>query len=215
MRRQTQAVAARLEGELGSSGTIQLKGRFAIAGGALDLVNISPSLSKLLKRRKLVLKSERDDKGDFVCLYVKGGSPNELPVGFVRPISSGMLWTAHARIRPAHIYPYDRVSGATNFEAGIRAVLDRARYGDILAAHEKESGAVVTYYTAKMHEHHAVWLDMLDEPEGIDHLGNGTVRFTSIALAYMRSLPEHLACYLDDEDRIWISGTSYRLIRER
>ncbi|WP_075027157.1 hypothetical protein [Streptomyces mirabilis] len=69
----------------------------------------------------------------------------------------------------------------------MNAVLDPARYGDVMFALEQRSGSVVTYI-AEVHRDHATRLAALDEPEGITRLGNGTVRFTSPAVAHLRSL---------------------------
>ncbi|MER5662625.1 hypothetical protein [Streptomyces mirabilis] len=55
---------------------------------------------------------------------------------------------------------------------------------------------------------------MPDEPEGITHLGDGTVRFAGPAVACLRSLPERLDCRVDGENRIRLAGESYPLIRE-
>jgi hypothetical protein len=107
--------------------------------------------------------------------------------------------------------------GLRGIEAAIHAVLDHAHYGDIMAALERKSGNNATY-TATVYEGQAAWLATLDEPDGITHLGGGAVRFTSPAIAYMRSLPEHVGstgCRVDNEDRLWIAGSSYRLTRER
>ncbi|MGW1882398.1 hypothetical protein [Streptomyces sp. NPDC001970] len=121
---------------------------------------------------------------------------------------------AYARARPGRVFANDQVDARLlNVEEAVRAVLDHARYGDVLFALEQGAGSDATY-TAEVHRAHAAWLAALAEPEGITHLGNGRVRFTGPAVAYLRGLPERLGCHVDDEDRLRLAGESYRLVRE-
>jgi hypothetical protein len=147
---------------------------------------------------------------------VDDGLPGGFPVGHVIPSgpSGAGTWTAYARVRPGRFFANDQVSARLlSVDEAVRAVLDHARYGDVMFALEQEAGSVATY-TAEVHRDHAARLAALDEPEGITHLGNGTVRLTSPAVAYLRSLPERVGCRIDGEDRIRLAGDSYPLIRE-
>ncbi|MER5182654.1 hypothetical protein ABT009_30615 [Streptomyces sp. NPDC002896] len=174
---------------------------------------IDRSLTSLLKQRKLFLMRERSDAAEIVYVCVDDGLPGGYPVGYVIPSRAG-TWFAYARARPGRVFASDQVDAClSSIDEAVRAVLDHARYGDVLFALEKGAGSNATY-TAEVHRHHATWLAALDVPEGITHLGNGRVRFTGPAVAYLRGLPERFGCHVDDEDRIWLAGESYRLIRE-
>ncbi|MGW7362044.1 hypothetical protein ACWGI8_01120 [Streptomyces sp. NPDC054841] len=171
------------------------------------------SLTTLLKQRMLFLTRERSDAAEIVYVCVDDGLPGGYPVGYVMPSRAG-TWFAYARVRPGRVFACDQVdAGLLSIDAAVRAVLDHARYGDVLYALERGVGSDATYTTV-LHPDHAAWLAALDEPEGITHLGDGRVRLTGPAVAYLRGLPERLGCHVDDEDRIWLAGESYRLIRE-
>lgn len=179
----------------------------------MGLTNVDPSLKRELQQRKLFLRAE--DVGhpwEVVYVCVDDGHPGGFPVGHVMPAGGRPPWSAYARVRPHSPFSNDKVAaGLPSMEAAIRIVLAHAHYGDIMAALEHDSGT----YTAKVHEVHAEWLASLDEPRGITRLGNDRVRFTSAAVAYLRSLPDHLDCHLDSEDRLWIAGDPYKLTRDR
>ncbi|MGI5253489.1 hypothetical protein [Actinacidiphila glaucinigra] len=177
---------------------------------------IDGTLTRLLKQRRLFLHHERNEAVEVVYVCVDDGLPGGFPVGHVIPsgASGAATWTAYARVRPGRCFSNDQVGAALlSVHEAVRAVLDHAHYGDVMFALEQEAGSVATY-TAEVHQQHAVRLASLDEPEGITHLGNGTVRFTSPAVAYLRSLPERFGCRVDGEDRIRLAGDSYQLIRE-
>ncbi|WP_392753198.1 hypothetical protein [Streptomyces sp. LN590] len=174
---------------------------------------IDRSLTRLLKQRRLFLTRERSDAAEIVYVCVDDGLPGGYPVGYVIPSRTG-TWFAYARARPGRVFANDQVdAGLLSVEEAVRAVLDHARYGDVLFALEQRAGSDATY-TAEVHRAHATWLAALAEPEGITHLGNGRVRFTGPAVAYLRGLPERLGCHVEDEDRIHLGGKSYRLTRE-
>ncbi|MET9582069.1 hypothetical protein ABZY10_02905 [Streptomyces sp. NPDC006539] len=174
---------------------------------------IDRSLTRLLKQRRLFLTRERSDAAEIVYVCVDDGLPGGYPVGYVIPSRTG-TWFAYARARPGRVFANDQVdAGLLSAEEAVRAVLDHARYGDVLFALEQRAGSDATF-TAEVHRAHATWLAALAEPEGITHLGNGRVRFTGPAVAYLRGLPERLGCHVDDEDRIHLGGESYRLTRE-
>ncbi|WP_328888539.1 hypothetical protein [Streptomyces sp. NBC_00316] len=174
---------------------------------------IESSLTTMLKQRRLFLTRERSDAAEIVYVCVDDGLPGGYPVGYVIPSRAG-TWFAYARARPGRVFACDQVdAGLLSIDAAVRAVLGHARYGDVLYALEQGVGSDTTY-TTEVRQDHAVWLAALAEPEGITHLGNGRVRFTGPAVAYLRGLPERLGCHVDDEDRIRLAGESYRLIRE-
>nr|BFD86126.1 hypothetical protein StreXyl84_55270 [Streptomyces sp. Xyl84] len=181
----------------------------------MKLSRIDRSVTKLLQRRKLFLKQEQeDDLGEVVYVCVDDGEPGGFPVGHVMPVAQGRAWLAFARVRPGHPFGTDQVAaGLPSVEDALRAVLDHAHYGDIMASLAQESGSTTTY-TADVDVEQARWLAALDEPEGMTHLGRGRVRFTGSAVAYLRSLPEHLDCHVDHKDRLWLAGDAYPLKRE-
>ncbi|MFJ8020549.1 hypothetical protein [Streptomyces sp. NPDC096311] len=95
--------------------------------------------------------------------------------------------------------------------AGSWSAYARVRPGRVVA---NDQAATSLLTVGEVHRDHATHLAALDEPEGVTHLGNGTVRFTSPAVACLRSLPERLDCRVDGENRIRLAGESYPLIRE-
>ncbi|MHC0433211.1 hypothetical protein ACX6XY_23990 [Streptomyces sp. O3] len=171
------------------------------------------SLTTLLNQRRLFLTRERSDAAEIVYVCVDDGLPGGYPVGYAVPSRAG-TWFAYARSRPGRVFACDQVdAGLPSAEAAVRAVIDHARYGDVLYALERGVGSDATY-TTELHRDHAAWLVALDEPEGITDLGGGRVRFTGPAVAYLRGLPARLGCHVDQEDRIWLAGQPHRLIRE-
>ncbi|MFD7259256.1 hypothetical protein [Streptomyces sp. NPDC059874] len=173
---------------------------------------IDGSLTTLLKTRGLFLTRERGDAAGIVYICVDDGLPGGYPVGYVVPSRAG-TWFAYARARAGRVFACDQVdAGLSGIEAAVRAVLDHARYGDVLyaLARESDSGAV---YTAELPRDRAAWLASLCAPGGITHVGDDRVRLTGPAVAYLRGLPERLGCHVDAEDRIWLAGEPYRLIR--
>ncbi|MFF3653948.1 hypothetical protein [Streptomyces olivochromogenes] len=177
---------------------------------------IDGSLARVLKHRRLFLSLERNEAVEIVYVCVDDGLPGGFPIGHViaTGASGAGTWSAYARARPGRVFANDQVAtGLLSVGEAVGAVLDHARYGDVMFALEQQSGTVVTYI-AEVHRDYAAHLAALDEPEGITHLGNGTVRFTSPAVAYLRSLPERLDCRIDGENRIRLAGESYPLIRE-
>ncbi|MFJ6633959.1 hypothetical protein ACIQMR_21615 [Streptomyces sp. NPDC091376] len=174
---------------------------------------IDRSLATLLKQRRLFLTRERSDAAEVVYVCVNDGLPGGYPIGYVIPSRAG-TWFAYARARPGRVFTCDQVdANLLSIDTAVRAVLDHARYGDVLYALERATGSDTTY-TAEVHRDHAAWLTALDVPEGITHLGNGRVRLTGPALAYLRGLPERLGCHVDDENRLRLAGVSYLLTRE-
>ncbi|MEU5087805.1 hypothetical protein [Streptomyces sp. NPDC021356] len=177
---------------------------------------IDGSVRKLLKRRKLFLKTERTDRtGEIVYVCVDDGHPGGFPVGHVTSVAGGVAWLAFARVRPDSPFGTEQVAaGLPGVEDALRAVLDHAHYGDIMADLEDASG-VATTYTATVDRDQAVWLANLDEPGGVTHLGKGRLRLTGAAVAYLRSLPERLDCHVDHKDRLHLADDTYQLVRER
>ncbi|WP_329388585.1 hypothetical protein OG625_33870 [Streptomyces sp. NBC_01351] len=173
---------------------------------------IDGSLTALLTTRGLFLTRERSDAAGIVYVCVDDGLPGGYPVGYVVPSRAG-TWFAYARARAGRVFACDQVdAGLSGMEAAVRAVLDHARYGDVLYALARESGAEVSY-TAELPRERAAWLAALAAPKGITHLGGGSVRLTGPAVAYLRGLPQRLGCHVDAEDRLWLAGDPYRLIR--
>ncbi|MFB6612831.1 hypothetical protein ACIGFK_15145 [Streptomyces sp. NPDC085524] len=174
---------------------------------------IDGSLTTLLKTRGLFLTRERSDAAGIVYVCVDDGLPGGYPVGYVVPSRAG-TWFAYARARAGRVFACDQVdAGLPGIDAAVRSVLDHARYGDVLYALARESGSGETY-TAELHREHAAWLASLSAPKGISRLGDGRVRLTGPAVAYLRGLPARLGCHVDAEDRIWLAGEPYRLVRE-
>ncbi|MEV4449128.1 hypothetical protein [Streptomyces mirabilis] len=68
----------------------------------------------------------------------------------------------------------------------VSAVLDHARYGDVMFALEQQSGSVVTYI-AEVHRDHATRLAALDEPEGI------WIRLAGESYPLLREIPHATA----------------------
>ncbi|MEV7520430.1 hypothetical protein [Streptomyces sp. NPDC091371] len=174
---------------------------------------IDGSLTMLLKARGLFLTREESDAAGIVYVCLDDGLPGGYPVGYVVPSRAGS-WFAYARARAGRVFACDQVdAGLSGIEAAVRAVLDHARYGDVLYALARDSGAEVSY-TAELRRDHATWLASLPAPNGITHLGGGRVRLTGPAVAYLRGLPERRGCHVDAEDRLWLAGEPYRLVRE-
>ncbi|MFJ8013409.1 hypothetical protein [Streptomyces sp. NPDC096339] len=174
---------------------------------------IDGSLGALLKTRGLFLTQERSDAAGIVYVCVDDGLPGGYPVGYVVPSRAGN-WFAYARARAGRVFACDQVdAGLSGIEAAVRSVLDHARYGDVLYALARESGSE-DVYTVELHREHAAWLASLSAPKGITRVGDGRVRLTGPAVAYLRGLPRRLGCHVDVEDRIWLAGEPYRLVRE-
>ncbi|MFD9726392.1 hypothetical protein [Streptomyces sp. NPDC059072] len=166
---------------------------------------IDGSLTALLMTRGLFLTRERSDAAGIVYVCVDDGPPGGYPVGYVVPSRTGS-WFAYARARAGRVFACDQVdAGLTGIEAAVRAVLDHARYGDVLyaLARERESGDA---YTVELHWELAAWLASLSAPRGISRLGARKVRLTGPAVAYLRGLPQRLGCHVDAQDRIWLAG---------
>jgi hypothetical protein len=184
----------------------------------MGTANIDPSLKKLLKQRRLYLRKAkpgqhaRGEETFFVLL--DDGHEDGFQVGHVVEVAGGLAWIAYAR---AQGYASRKVAvGLPSFEAAVQAVIDHARYDDILRATEARSGTVTTY-TAVVDEGHAEWLAALEEPKGITHLGNGRVQFTESAVAFLRNPPMPLALYLEvqADNELVLDLCSYRLTRDR
>ncbi|PBC62722.1 hypothetical protein BKI49_15780 [Streptomyces sp. Tue6028] len=175
---------------------------------------IDRSLTGQLKRRGLFLTQERSDVAEIVYVCVDDGLPGGFPVGYVIPSRAG-AWSAYARVRPGvRVFATDEVgTGLPDVVEAVRAVLDHARYGDVLFALEQETDRDGTY-TAQVRREHAAWFAALDAPEGITQLGDGRIRLTAPAVAYLRGLPARLGCHVDGDDRIRLAGESYVLTRE-
>lgn len=100
---------------------------------------IDRSLTRLLKQRRLFLTRERSDAAEIVYVCVDDGLPGGYPVGYVIPSRTG-TWFAYARARPGRVFANDQVdAGLLSVEEAVRAVLDHARYGDVLFALEQRA----------------------------------------------------------------------------
>ncbi|MFI1397538.1 hypothetical protein [Streptomyces sp. NPDC020681] len=108
---------------------------------------IDRSLTRLLKQRMLFLSPDRTDAADADVVYVcvDDGLPGGFPVGRVILSDTG-TWSAYARVRPGRVFANDRVSaGLLSLDEAVRAVVDHARYGDVVSALEQEADCVTTY----------------------------------------------------------------------
>lgn len=108
---------------------------------------------------------------DVVRCRPQAGRPGGFPVGHVMAVAGGGAWLAYTRV----------AAGLPTLDAAIRAVLDRARYADILRAVEQSSAAVTTTYTAVVDQGHAEWPRALGEP-GPARIGFMGMRRSSTAL---------------------------------
>ncbi|MCQ4213156.1 hypothetical protein [Streptomyces longispororuber] len=178
-----------------------------------DVTVVDRPLTALLKQRGLYLNQERSDAAEIMYVCLRDGLPGGYPVGYVLPSRTG-TWFAYARSRPGRVFACDQVeSGLFSVESAVRAVLGHARYGDVLRAMELAAGSTATY-TADLPRRHAARLAALAEPDGVTRLGAGRVRLTAAAVAYLRGLPERHGPHVDHENRIWLTGDSYPLLRE-
>ncbi|WP_340687616.1 hypothetical protein LCL61_16455 [Amycolatopsis coloradensis] len=178
---------------------------------------IGATVRRLLEQRKLFLKPEHDDLGKVVYVCVDDRTPGGFPVGHVIATAGGRAWLAYARIPKGGFHEIAQVAaGLPTFDAAIRAVLDHARSADILRAVERSPRAAAKTYTAIVDPGHAEWLTTLEEPQGITHLGNGRVRFTEAAVAYLRNPPSPLSLYVQVQgDELVVDLVPYKLTRDR
>jgi hypothetical protein len=184
----------------------------------MDMARIDPSLTKLLKERGLHLRKAKPgrhvgDEETFLVL-VDDGHPDGFQVGHVVAAAGGMTWLPYARTDGGRTRQVG--VGLLSFGAAIQAVVEHARFDDILRAVEARSGRGTTY-SAVVDEGHAEWLAALEEPEGITNLGNGRVRFTESAVAFLRNPPSPLNLYVQvhGADELALDLCSYKLTRDR
>ncbi|TXS35603.1 hypothetical protein EAO75_43920 [Streptomyces sp. uw30] len=184
----------------------------------MDKARIDPSLTKLLKERGLYLRKAQPGQHvaheETLLVRVADGSPDGFQVGHVVSAAGGMTWIPYARTGGHHTSKVG--AGLLSFAAAVQAVVEHARYDDILRAVEAKSGRGTTY-TAVVDEGHAEWLAALEEPKGITNLGNGRVRFTESAVAFLRNPPMPLSLYVQvhGADELALDLCSYKLTRDR
>lgn len=181
------------------------------------MADVGAAVRRLLEQRNLFLKPEHDDFGKVVYVCVDDGTTGGFPVGHVIPTAGGGAWLAYARIPQRGSFGTAQVAvGVPTFDAAIRAVLDHARSADILRAAERSQGAAARTYTAVVDPGHAEWLGTLEEPAGITQLGNGRVRLTEAAVAYLRNPPSPLSLYVQVQgDELVVDLVPYKLARDR
>jgi len=180
------------------------------------VADVGAAVRSLLEQRNLFLKTEHDGSEKIVYVCVDDGMPGGLPVGHAIRTAGG-VWLAYARV-PQGDYPGTAqvAVGLPTCDAAIRAVLDHARYADILRSVERSTGAAAKTYTAVVDPGHAEWLTTLEEPQGITHLGNGEVRFTEAAIAYLRNPPPPLSLFIEVQgDQLILDFMTYRLTQDR
>lgn len=104
------------------------------------MADVDRSLTSLLNQRRLSFspEPERAAAMDAVYVCVDDGFPGGVPIGHVTLSDTG-TWSAYARVRPGRVFAEDQVSaGLPTLEDAVRAVLEHARYEDVLA--DLESG---------------------------------------------------------------------------
>ncbi|RSN63544.1 hypothetical protein DMH01_13325 [Amycolatopsis sp. WAC 04182] len=180
------------------------------------MADVGAAVRKLLEQRNLFLKTEHDGREKIVYVCVDDGAPGGLPVGHVIGKAGG-VWLAYARVPQGDYFGSAQVAlGLTTCDEAVRAVLDHARYSDILRAVERSSGGVAKTYTAVVDPGHAEWLGTLEEPAGITLLGDGKVRFTESAIAYLRKPPPPLSLFVEVQgDRLILDFMTYDLTPDR
>lgn len=112
-------------------------------GRNTDLAVVDRYLTRLLNERRLFLspEPERTAATDAMYVCVDDGFPGGVPIGHVTPSDAG-TWSAYARVRPGRIFAEDLVSGElSSLEDAVRAVLEHARYEDVMAELEEEPEA--------------------------------------------------------------------------
>jgi hypothetical protein len=181
------------------------------------LANIGSAVRTLLRQRNLFVKSEHDGSENVVYVCVDDGAPGGFPVGHVIEAAGGRVWLAYARVRTQGVFRNREVAvGLPSCDEAIRAVVEHASYADILRTAERSSAAATTTYVAVVDPGHAEWLAALEEPKGITHLGDGRVRFTESAVAYLRKPPPPLSLYVEVQgDELVVDLVPYQLTRER
>lgn len=177
---------------------------------------VGAAVRRLLEQRNLFLRTEHDRFEEVVFVCVDDGEPGGYPVGHVMGASGGGAWRAYARVPQGTWFGDARVAtGLATVDDAIRAVLEHARYADYLRAVERSAGTVTKTYTAAVDPGHAEWLTTLEEPEGITHLGDGRVRFTESAVAYLRNPPTQLGLFVEVQgDDLVLDLTPYKLTRD-
>ncbi|MEV6701779.1 hypothetical protein AB0M68_32270 [Streptomyces sp. NPDC051453] len=191
----------------------------------MDINRLDQSTKDALKQRNLFLQQRGTPT--VVEIRVADGSPAGLLIGWVEqvehPFFPGTLaWLDHARrARLQAGYwngrvdaPYDEGIEEESIELAISEVLDRASYGDVLAAHERASGRV-EIYTTTIDEEQAKWMVEFDEPKGMAHCGGGKIELTNIAVAYLRGSPRD-APYVDASSQFYLDRWEdpYQLTRK-
>ncbi|MFI1357451.1 hypothetical protein ACH4TV_28280 [Streptomyces sp. NPDC020898] len=102
---------------------------------------VDGAFARLLNQRRLFLSPERPAATDAVYVCVDDGFPGGVPIGHVTLSDTG-TWSAYARARPGRVFTEDQVSaGLPNLEDAVRAVLEHARYEDVMAELEEEPEA--------------------------------------------------------------------------
>ncbi|MBE1579096.1 hypothetical protein ACFORH_21745 [Amycolatopsis roodepoortensis] len=180
------------------------------------MADVGAAVRKLLEQRNLFLKTEHDGREKIVYVCVDDGASGGLPVGHAIGTAGG-VWLAYARVPQGNYYGNAQVAvGLPTCDAAVRAVLDHARYADILRSVERSSGRAARTYTAVVDPGHAEWLATLEEPKGITQLGKGKVRFTEAAVAYLRNPPPPLSLFVEVKgDHLILDYMTYDLTPDR
>ncbi|MGQ0773173.1 MAG: hypothetical protein ACT4NY_01940 [Pseudonocardiales bacterium] len=168
----------------------------------MNLDGISSYIKNYLGDRGLFLRS---DQGTRVLVCLPDGSSQGITVGWVDQ-ESGIQpgwWRARWIVpgRGLALPPLD--AGGRDLNEALKSVLEDARYGDILAARERESG-VATTYTAMVTVEGAEQLAGYSDPDlqGTIHLGGGKVQFTNVAVAYLRG-ETTMSWWVDSKNQLW------------
>jgi hypothetical protein len=180
------------------------------------VAEIGAAVRKLLEQRNLFVKTEHDGPEKIVYVCVDDGAPGGLPIGHVIGTPGG-VWLAYARVPQGTYFGSAQVArGLPTCDAAIRAVLDKARYTDVLRSIERKSATATKTYTAVVDPGHAEWLAQLEQPQGITRLGNDKVRFTEAAVAYLRNPPPPLSLFVEVQgDELVLDYMTYKLARDR
>ncbi|MEV5975831.1 hypothetical protein [Streptomyces sp. NPDC052114] len=175
------------------------------------------SFKEVLERRKLFLRPIGG--GGTVLVCVADGSPEGFEIGRVvlgRPSGAVIRYRVRRPDKSYEVQESECLSWLT-FQDHVGDILSLASYDDVLRRAEISSGVASTY-TADLGEERAAWLAEVPAPEGITDLGNGRVRLTESAVAFLRCPSTHYTLTLTvhpELDILMIEGMDcYDLTRE-
>ncbi|MFE0175491.1 hypothetical protein ACFWZ2_24540 [Streptomyces sp. NPDC059002] len=179
---------------------------------------VDRSLQRVLAHRQLFLRTEHGGRTVIVCL--QDGSRDGFEIGRVLSGHGKTGWAVrHRRRLPDGTYGVEENEGLPwiGLDEHIADVLRLAAYADVLRRREVSSGTATTY-TARLGPELAAWLAEVPAPQGITDLGDGRVRLTESAVAFLRCPSTHYVLTLTvhpDMDTLMIEGVNaYNLTRE-